>query len=88
MCALLRGSQHDDMLSGVTLWDRNDRHMFMQNFKSWYLMSWSEQMRICSTSLQMVPHLLRTYSRTYLDASSGVPTTAETLYLDYIKDVR
>ena len=69
-----RGSQHDAMLSGVTLRDGNDRRVFMQNFKSWYLMSGSEQTRICSTSLQMVPHLLRTYSRTSW-AAVGVPTT-------------
>ena len=34
-----RGSQHDAMLSGETLRDGNDRRVFMQNFKSWYLMS-------------------------------------------------
>ena len=39
-------------------------------------------------SLQMVPHLLRTYSRTSWDAPIGVFYNAEALYLDYIKVVR
>ena len=43
------------MLSGVTLRDRKDRRVFMQNFKRWYLMRGSEQMRMVSTSLQIVP---------------------------------
>ena len=53
-----------DKLSGVTLRDRKDRRVFMQNFKRWYLMRGHEQMRMVSTSLQIVPHLFRTYSRT------------------------
>jgi hypothetical protein len=62
MCA---GSVLDvAMLSGVTLRDRKDRRVFMQNFKRWYLMRGSEQMRMVSTFLQIVPHLFRTYSRT------------------------
>jgi len=43
MCARSRGSQHDAMLSGVTLRDRNDRRVcvirrrvFMQNYSQTY----------------------------------------------------
>ena len=68
MCARSRGSQHDAMLSGVTLRDGNDRRVFMQNFKSWYLMSGSEQTRICSPSLQMVPVWAITVSRNRVTA--------------------
>ena len=61
----------------------------MHNFKSWYLMSGSEQTRICSTSLQMVPHLLRTYSRTsQMGCAHWGAHNAEALYLDYIKVLR
>jgi hypothetical protein len=49
---------------GMTFRDRNDKRVFMQNLRSWYLMSGSAQMRIWSMSLQIVPHLFRTYSRT------------------------
>jgi len=49
---------------GMTFRDRNDRRVFMQNLRSWYLISGSAQTRICSMSLQIVPHLFRTYSRT------------------------
>jgi hypothetical protein len=62
MCA---GSVLDvAILSGMTLRDRKDRCVFMQNFKRWYLMRGSAQMRKVSTSLQIASHLFRTYSRT------------------------
>ena len=37
--------------------DRNDKRVFMQNLRIWYLMSGSAQTRIWSMSLQIVPHL-------------------------------
>jgi hypothetical protein len=61
MCA---GSVLDiGMLSGVTLRDKKHMRVFMQNFKRWYLTRESEQMRVVSTSLQIVPHLFRTNSQ-------------------------
>ena len=52
------------MLSGVTLRDRKDRHVFMQNFCfQEMVMRGSEQIRMVSKSLQIVLHLFRTYSR-------------------------
>ena len=62
------------IFSGVTLRDRNDKHVLMQNLRSSYLMSGSE-LRIESTSLQIVPHLLRTYARMYSAVPTGVLTT-------------
>ena len=52
------------ILSWMTFRDRNDKRVFMQNLRSWYLMSGSAQTHIWSMSLQIVPHLFRTYSRT------------------------
>jgi hypothetical protein len=48
------------ILSGVTLRDRNDKRVFIQNFKRWCLMSGSAQTRIVLMSLQLMPHLFRT----------------------------
>ena len=62
MCA--RSSQSVAILSGMTFRDRNDKRVLMQNLRSWYLISGSAQTRIWSMSLQIVPHLFRTYSRT------------------------
>jgi hypothetical protein len=48
-------------MSGMTFRDRNDIRVFMQNLRSWYLISASAQRRIWSMSLQIVPHLFRAF---------------------------
>ena len=43
----------------MTFRDRNDKRVFMQNLRSWYLMSGSAQTRIWSMLAPFAPFLLR-----------------------------
>jgi hypothetical protein len=53
VCTIIAICRH---IVGMTFRDRNDKRVFIQNLRSWYLMSGSEQTRIWSMSLQIVPH--------------------------------
>jgi hypothetical protein len=82
-----RSSTQVAMLSGVTLrGDRNDRRVFMQNFKSWYLMCGSADAHLFDVLADEAAFASHVFLNVLQCAHWGAHD-AEALYLDHIKVV-